>query len=496
MNKIIFKYVDRIYNDVKMINKSEKKKIELIENLSAKVEYLTYEGYKEKDAVSKVIKDFNNMYYINKESRNLKNSKSNIHVIGIIILVVLLFFFLYFYLDSKNTKIDIYNSSVYSDKFQFNLNINYSKDPDLLPVEVEAHLYKDGKFLQKLVVSNSSIRSFEFKDLLSDNEYEIKFFQYIHNDDSSRTKKLIYNTNFKTEPVKKPSIATSDIQATTDSIFYYINASDKITDVNVQLYKDDILKDEIFVGTILTDTKVEFFEILSGTEYEVKIDGEYSLNDGTGKTNTVSKNLTIETKLKELPQVNYFYVESTKNSIIFSIGDIIDNDNVILGFKAELYQNKILMQELNITDYENNEFKDLLANRSYNIKLIAICDFNDGTEEQYAIRLSKIVKTPSVLYPFATILNSSSTSTDITIDLTVTDVHELISDVKAVLYKDGVKVEGKEIELVIGKNSNVTFTDLETSTEYQVKIISSYNLYNGEGVITGQLKTITISTTS
>ena len=95
--------------------------------------------------------------------------------------------------------------------------------------------------------------------------------------------------------------------------------------------------------------------------------------------------------------------------------------------------------------------------------------------------------------PTAVINSLTPGDTTIDVDVTVTDSDTVISgNLNAVLYLDGALED--TIGLATGAN-NIQFTGLLTGTEYEVRIVSDYDLLDGNGTVaTVQLATGTTTT--
>lgn len=149
---------------------------------------------------------------------------------------------------------------------------------------LNVQLLKDGS----IVDTNTSISTGSFSDLLSNNEYTVKV-NYLYNlNDGQGNIDASTEQSISTEAKQAPTVSIVDEKLTTNSISATIQTEDIDNILNitsVDLYKD---------GDIISSKNAISFEGLSSyTEYLVKINYSYDLNDGEGVHNTsVTKEIT------------------------------------------------------------------------------------------------------------------------------------------------------------------------------------------------------------
>ncbi|MBO5415177.1 MAG: leucine-rich repeat domain-containing protein, partial [Clostridia bacterium] len=142
-----------------------------------------------------------------------------------------------------------------------------------------------------LAAENVSVR--EFENLLSNNIYTVKVtYTYDLNDgDGVHTKSV--TLDIRTEAKLKPVIEIADLDYNIKHIEFNVTETDVDNTggvTKVELYQGDTL-----ARTSNSLTSALFEELLSDTEYTVKITYEYDLNDGVGKhTETVTQ--TVKTR--------------------------------------------------------------------------------------------------------------------------------------------------------------------------------------------------------
>lgn len=358
--------------------------------------------------------------------------------------------------------ISINNLNVDYHKVNFNIDIN---DIDEIVTIKDIELYKENELIQNL----NDLKIREFNDLYSNTEYIIKV-KYCYNlNDGKGITEDISELKFKTLEKVVPSIKILIVELTQDAIKFDLDKYDqnKVGQVNkVELFKGDYK-----VAQLSDFDKLEFTNLLSNTEYKLKVKYIYHLNDGSG-VQEIDKEITFKTKIKEKPEVNFNIVEISYDYVKFNC-NFIDNDNVIISYRLDLYRNSHLVSTIATNDID--EFNDLLSNNEYLIKIIYVYDLNDGTGKK-SETVEHEVTTKAKFVPTIEINDVTATDKTINFSLLINDVSN-IGAIKAIeIYNNNTIVNEIDPETV---DFNYQFSELLPHTNYKIKVVYSYDLNDG-----------------
>jgi hypothetical protein len=184
---------------------------------------------------------------------------------------------------------------------------------------------------------------------------------------------------FKTAAKATPVVEIKDVVATQDSVKFDINVTDE--DKVGSITKVELYQGETLVKTLDNHENLEFTNLLSNNEYEIKVTYAYDLNDGIGNQDIVVKE-SIRTLSKATPVVEIKDVVATQDSVKFDI-NVTDEDKVGSIAKVELYQGETLVKTLD--NHEELEFSSLDFYTEYMIMVNYVYDLCDGLELQSKI---------------------------------------------------------------------------------------------------------------
>lgn len=366
---------------------------------------------------------------------------------------------------------------------------------------------------QVLVVGNNPIL---FTGLLSNNEYEVVVevdYTYDLAEDSVvlLSQELTSETTFTLEKVI-PTAEISEVFSETESLSFNVNVIDEFSTIDdttliAALYLNDVYQSLFETVDIGANFAVSFTGLLSDKQYEIRIMTEYDLNDGNVYVDVVElSDYFIYTQKKAIPSYNALNVTSTQDNISFDV-EIIDVDDVILSnLVAKLYIGDTyttLFEPLVVGNNSGIEFDVVFSDERYNIRISADFDFNDDSPVQLGASMtSEYINTlPNAILSAEIDLESIvETKNSILFDVEVTDENTVLTDnLQAVLYDNlGVAVPGKIEALVVGSNTNVEFTGLQSESDYTIRIEADYDLNeeaNAE-VLAGSLDTASAQTLS
>lgn len=231
----------------------------------------------------------------------------------------------------------------------------------------------------QLVESLTDFDTIKFENLLSDTTYTVKAtYSY----SIKGTIKTIYDTvdistDITTLAKEAPVVSISNITSTTESIEFNIDIVDtdstfvEVTDI--ELYKEGILVEA------LTDLELNKFEnLLSNTEYSVKVTYSYDLNNSAGlQYGSVSEDIT--TLAKTAPVAVITDVVPTATTIEFDY-TITDPTNSLVSHSLQIIDPDNVITTLPSNDLRI--FEDLISDTAYTLRVFMTYDLNDGTGEQ------------------------------------------------------------------------------------------------------------------
>ena len=251
---------------------------------------------------------------------------------------------------------------------------------------------------------------------------------------------------------------------------WYESFSNK-TITELKLYKNGELIGEVSK----TYHKIE--DLLSGNTYELV--AEYVNN-----FKTESIRLEFTTDANAVPTVSLSAANQTQTSIEFEIIET-DTDNVGEITKIELVHESgtVVADSL-----DERIFTNLLSNNEYTVKITYVYDLNDGVGEKTLIK-DLSLKTVGKAAPVLSINNEKVNETSISADCEISDTDETLISYKTEIYK------GNSL-IATSNEKRIDFANLESDTEYVLKITYTYDLCDGSGVKSNRLekkfKTLTI----
>ena len=357
-----------------------------------------------------------------------------------------------------------------------NLEINNtSKDRDSLDFEVIITDTDSVGYIESVEFIHGSettalekVAIHEMENLLSDNEYTLRVtYVYDLNDGEGKhviIKELIANTDAKTAP----NIEINNTAKDQDSLDFEVI----ITDTDSVGYIESV---EVIHGSETTALeKVTIHEIdnlLSDNEYTLRVTYVYDLNDGEGE-HVIIKELVVNTDAKLVPVISITNTDKNQTELNFLVS-ITDVDSVGLFTGAELIHGNDVTE---LEKAENYAFKDLLSNNDYTLRVVYTYNLNDGQGEKTLLK-ELTVKTDEKLAPKFEITNATATVNGISAKYTCTDVEGTLVSYKVELY-DGNTFVAENAE------KKIEFSSLEMFKDYRIVITYTYDVNDGNGVVT------------
>lgn len=265
--------------------------------------------------------------------------------------------------------------------------------------------------------------------------------------------------------------------------------------IYANLYLDGVYQDQVALvaGSNLAKS---FSGLQSNTTYVIRIVADYNNGDGNGLyDNAVIGTSTFTTDEKADATASITTDTLLDDQWILDIV-ITDASGVTTARSANLYDtdgNLVASVVLNVGANNDVTFNGLTMNTAYDLRIEVTIDKNEGDGAQAATLATETETTATNVAPSATIDSITGGDTTIDVDVTVTDEDDTITgNLLAVLYKDGVEVDSEA--LVTGANS-IQFTGLLTGSAYDVRIVTDYDLNDGNGTVAAlQMATSTTNT--
>ncbi len=257
------------------------------------------------------------------------------------------------------------------------------------------------------------------------------------------------------------------------------------------------------IGTLQFDIE----DLLSNSLFSVSIIADYNVLDGSGvQEDQILFQSYLSTLSKDLPTTVISNHIVTTDSVTLDIFiDDVDGVTVLNSLYAQLFKGKDpigLPFELFAGANDSVFFDtDILSDNSYDIKVFTDYDLNDGGGEVPGLELgSYTVRTDAKVDPDAIIQNLVSTEEEISMDITLSDDDNVITgNTKVVLYigDDPFLVGGLpyEIEVFDGLNPNIKFENVYSNQNYNVRVVSDYDLNDGVHVFVGEMLSYDFTTT-
>ena len=223
----------------------------------------------------------------------------------------------------------------------------------------------------------------------------------------------------------------------------------------------------------LDDTKISNIDIAQTTIQNLLSGREYTIVTTYKNLNNINETIqnTFTTLAKATPNISLTQKTLTQTGLEFIL-NAEDLDNVGAISKIELLHGN----DRAILNNDVREISNLLSDNDYTLKVSYSYDINDGFGEQTIIEELSF-HTLSKTAPVLAFKDVSSLQNEISFDYDITDVDNLCTITKAEIYQESNKIN------TITDLTNKTFKELTSNTEYTIKLLYSYDLNNGSGVV-------------
>ncbi len=261
----------------------------------------------------------------------------------------------------------------------------------------------------------------------------------------------------------------------TNAILSFNVESINQTSINFNYIWDNEVENKTIVSQelYLDETKISNIDISQTFIQDLLSNREYTIVTTYKNLNNISETIqyTFTTFAKETPNINLTQKSLTQTDFEFVV-DIEDLDNVGSIEKIELLHDD---DGAIILNNEVRTISDLLSDNDYTIKVSYSYDVNDGSGEQTIIKELSF-HTLSKSAPVVVFKDISSLQSEITFNYELTDNDNICTVTKAEIYEETNKIK------TITDLTNKTFNELNSNTEYTIKLWYSYDLNDGMGI--------------
>ena len=205
-------------------------------------------------------------------------------------------------------------------------------------------------------------------------------------------------------------------------------------------------------------------ELFSGRSYTVV--ARYVGVDGSDETIS----FTVKTTPKQTPTLAINNVTATQTSVAFAVA-VTDADQIGGITRIELLHGN---DATVANDLGVRTFGDLLSNNDYTIRVTYTYDANDGKGAQTLVK-TKSVKTAAKQTPTVSVTDLTSSRTEISGSLTVSDPDAICTVDEVALYKGNEKVG------TVAERDRLVFAGLQSGSIYRIVASFSYDLNDGKG---------------
>lgn len=277
----------------------------------------------------------------------------------------------------------------------------------------------------------------------------------------------------KTPTYSEPTLLDFNIEPNKTYISYNVNLldADKVVfDFNVSLY--DVFGNLIEVKE---DLESNFSSLASNTIYEIKLSYKYYIDDNNYETYSTSK--FVNTLAKTKPVVSPIFAAGSTE--IYCYYEIFDPDNTIRSISILYEDSGGYLTPISRIDYT---FKNLVANRTYNIYYIIYYDDNGSGDLKRLVNTYEVKTEPSNLQIDPEFKEIFETEAHLQFYFKYNNFSVEVEGID--LYQDGSLIAEYNKEDIIKNNDlyDVYFENLEPDTKYFCIINYKYNYYDGNGV--------------
>jgi hypothetical protein len=371
----------------------------------------------------------------------------------------------------------------------------------------KAVLYKDGVEVDSAALIIGLNEDVSFSGLASNSDYVVEIVIDYDNNAGLGTISdyAMVRETITTVARVVPVIEFVEEDINTEDVTYDITVTDTDSVISGNLIAEIYLEGNpsgiTFNLSSGLNNDVLFAGLLSDTVYELRVYADYDLQDGVNVlSGQLLDSISFRTGVNTSPSGEFSNLTSDKTSITFDVtvddpNGVVENDEVLI----RLYRDGVntgITQTVSTGTTIGASFTNLYSDSTYRIDMVVDYDKNDGAGlvESYFINSASTVTYANVA-PTAAIGSIDSDVDSIVFDVLVSDLDSVISgNLQAVLYYNNVPT-GDTIALVVGNNTNKTFTGLFSDRAYSIKIEADYDMNDGSpSEVASVLTTDAIST--
>jgi len=345
----------------------------------------------------------------------------------------------------------------------FGFGITYT-DPDHVGAVTKIELLHGED--APIVAESVGVR--EFKNLLSDNDYIVRVTVVYDLNDGTGEHSFSETLAGKTKAKTVPTLSLEKCNVEQESFDFTLTYTDP--DSVGAVTKIELLHGE---DTPIVAENVgvrEFKDLLSDNDYTLRVTVTYDLDNGNGEK-SFSQTLDVQTKAKTVPTLSIEQGDVKQESFGFGI-TYTDPDHVGAVTKIELLHGEdapIVAESVGV-----REFKNLLSDNDYIVRVTVVYDLNDGTgEHSFSETLAGKTKAKTVPTLSLEKCNVEQESFDFT--LTYTDPDSVGAVTKIEL------LHGEDTPIVAENVGVREFKDLLSDNDYTLRVTVTYDLDNGNG---------------
>lgn len=393
----------------------------------------------------------------------------------------------------------ITNLSIEENRILFEFDI-YDPDGIIDQSTLKVVLYINGDWKETIAV-DEYVADFQVYNLFANTNFVIEIVaSYNLNDGLDWVdNQVIFRLEDNTDENEAPTVYVTELIVTQGYVTINLEVSDvdetlngALTAILYEVYTIDDVDFEFEVGRIQFNddiTEIVFFHLTSHLKgYRVDIEANYDLIDGTGRKENINlfRSILISSERKA-PVAELNDVVFTTETISVNI-NLMDSDLTIVADSMIVY---LLFNGEVVLDSEQNlvvglnpiVFSGLLSDNEYEVVVVVdytydLIDESVDLLDQELIHntvftLEKEVATAEILEVFGD-------TESIEFKVIVIDEFYTVDDMslKAYLYLDD-DYQDKSYDLNLGNNFGVIFTGLLSDKQYEIRIITDYDLNNG-----------------
>jgi len=355
---------------------------------------------------------------------------------------------------------------------------------------VEVEVYIDTQYLSM----DSTLATFAHL-VQANSNYRVKMIADYNLLDGAGNKnnQILYTQEITSLQPKAPAAEIQDPIITNGGLEFDVvvmDADDTVVpnSLFIYIYKDGVLQDALTQSLVVGINHVEYSNLNSNYTYHFEIEADYDVLDGSElQVQQVLLEQSLTTIAKELPTASIGAIGSTTESITFDV-TVVDVDGVIEAgtVYAVLYYNNTptgLSQLLGVGENLSVSFSGINSQTPYTIKIITDYDLDNGVGIVTAYPMLEFgYTTDAKAEPVAVIENIVPSTDTIRFDVVLTDFDSVLtSDARAVLYI-GDTPTGQSIDLNVGYNTGIEFTNVYSDQNYIIYVVADYDLNDNVNV--------------